>query len=214
MLVCWSRPDGVVVTVTTVVVRQCRPGGSAGVVVGGRDRRDERARNDGSRARRIAARGGGRGIAARGGGRRMAAEKGRSLRQRRSYGARVRTGMSYVILLGDSLTGVAWRMLVLLQSALVESTSTLGLESEKCPENLPRLSRRVNFIFPSIMIIIKFRGEPAKIELRKRGGGEPTCMLTSSIIILHCSTSAVNIIFDNDTASNMETIITRYFRCC
>lgn len=31
----------------------------------------------------------------------------RSLRQRRSYGARVRTGMSYVILLGDNLTGVA-----------------------------------------------------------------------------------------------------------
>ena len=30
-----------------------------------------------------------------------------SLRQRRSYGARVRTGMSYVILRDDSLTGVA-----------------------------------------------------------------------------------------------------------
>jgi len=48
----------------------------------------------------------------------MAVEEGRhdvegapSLRQRRSYGARARTGMSYVILLGDSLTGVAWRTL-------------------------------------------------------------------------------------------------------
>lgn len=49
-----------VVTVATVVVRRCRPGGSAGVVVGGRDRWDERARNDGSRVRRIAVRGRGR----------------------------------------------------------------------------------------------------------------------------------------------------------
>lgn len=79
-----------------MTVVECRGGGARGSRRGGREYGGgEGGRREKEREERGGAEEG---------------ERGRqSLRQRRSYGARVRTGMSYVILLGDVLTGVAWR---------------------------------------------------------------------------------------------------------
>lgn len=104
-------------------------------------------------------------------GRNAAEGRGRSLRQRRSYGARVRTGMSYVILLGDSLTGVAWRMLVCIVARWVATRLQLenfssfpGFSDGRLPPSSSRPSRD-----KLLNVITTSRGE-RKGKTEQKGG--------------------------------------------